>query len=91
MILADKVFSGSTNWETNSGFVISIICSDATYCIPDKQTYQRVFVLTWTVAVLFLIQGSVARWQNLISSFPLIVPGWRAIQEKEGIKFCNVE
>ena len=35
----------------------------------------------------------VARWQNLIPSFPLIAPGWRAegaIQGREGIKFCRV-
>ena len=36
----------------------------------------------------------VARWQNLIPSFPWIAPGWRAwggaIQGKEGIKFCSV-
>ena len=35
---------------------------------------------------------SVARWQNLIPSFPWIAPGWRAggaIQGKEGIKFCS--
>ena len=35
----------------------------------------------------------VARWQNLIPSFPCIAPGWRAwgaIQGKEGIKFCSV-
>ena len=34
----------------------------------------------------------VARWQNLIPSFPWIVPGWRAwgaIRGKEGIKFCS--
>ena len=39
-------------------------------------------------------QGAkVARWQNLIPSFPWIAPGWRAwgaIQGKEGIKFCSV-
>ena len=37
--------------------------------------------------------GIVARWQNLIPSFPWIAPGWRAwgaIQGKEGIKFCSV-
>ena len=37
-------------------------------------------------------RGSVARWQNLIPSFPWIGPGWRAwgtIQGKEGIKFCS--
>ena len=35
----------------------------------------------------------VARWQNLIPSFPWIAPGWRAgsaIQGKEGIKFCHL-
>ena len=36
----------------------------------------------------------VARWQNLIPSFPWIAPGWRAcggaIQGKEGSKFCSV-
>ena len=35
----------------------------------------------------------VARWQNLIPSFPWIVPGWRdggAIHGKEGIQFCSV-
>ena len=34
--------------------------------------------------------SSVARWQNLIPSFPWIAPGWRAIQGKKGIKFCSV-
>ena len=34
--------------------------------------------------------AKVARWQNLIPSFPWIAPGWRAIQGKEGIKFCSV-
>ena len=57
MMLADKVFSGSTNWEANSGFVMSMICGDATNRIPERQTYQRVFVLTWTCAVLFLLAG----------------------------------
>ena len=39
---------------------------------------------------------NVARWQNLIPSFPWIAPGWRArgcggaIQGKEGITFCSV-
>ena len=35
----------------------------------------------------------VARWQNLIPSFPWIAPGWRAWgrnPQKEGIKFCSV-
>ena len=39
-----------------------------------------------------LIQVKVARWQNLIPSFPWIAPGWRAwgaIQGQEGIKFCR--
>ena len=40
------------------------------------------------------ISSMVARWQNLIPSFPLIAPGWRAwggaIQGKEGIQFCSV-
>ena len=34
----------------------------------------------------------VARWQNLIPSFPWIAPMWRAggaTQGKEGIKFCS--
>ena len=34
------------------------------------------------------IQTKVARWQNLIPSFPALHPG--AIQGKEGIKFCNL-
>ena len=39
------------------------------------------------------VRCMVARWQNLIPSFPWIAPGWRgggAIQGKEGIKFCSV-
>ena len=39
------------------------------------------------------LAAKVARWQNLIPSFPWIAPGWRAwgtIQGKEGIKFCSV-
>ena len=35
----------------------------------------------------------VARWQNLIPSFPWIAPGWRAggaIQGNNGIKFCSL-
>ena len=37
----------------------------------------------------------VARWQNLIPSFPWIAPGWRAgpgsaIQGMERIQFCSV-
>ena len=37
--------------------------------------------------------GKVARWQNVIPSFPWIAPGLEggsAIQGKEGIKFCSV-
>ena len=41
-----------------------------------------------------LLQVSVARWQNLIPSFPWIAPGWRAwvgaIQGKGGVEFCSV-
>ena len=42
--------------------------------------------------ILPVVPISVARWQNLIPSFPWIAPGWRAwgaIQGKEGIKFCS--
>ena len=38
-------------------------------------------------------EAKVARWQNLISSFPWIRQGGGhggAIQGKEGIKFCSV-
>ena len=41
----------------------------------------------------FKVKSSVARWQNLIPSFPWNAPGGReegAIQGKEGIKFCSV-
>ena len=44
-------------------------------------------------AVVVVTGDKVARWQNLIPSFPWITPGWRvwgAIQGKEGIKFCSV-
>ena len=37
--------------------------------------------------------NKVARWQNVISSFPWIAPGWRAggaIQGKKGFIFCSV-
>ena len=34
-----------------------------------------------------LVGAMVARWQNLIPSFPWIAPGGRAIKGKEGIKF----
>ena len=37
MILADKVFFGSTNWEANMGFVLSLICSDVTCKVPGEQ------------------------------------------------------
>ena len=37
MILADKVFFGSTNWEANMGFVLSLICSDVTCKVPGTQ------------------------------------------------------
>ena len=39
------------------------------------------------------LKVSVARWQNLIPSFPWIAPGWRAgaaIEGKEWIKFCSI-
>ena len=53
----------------------------------------NVLVLKGKNQVGTLIENKVARWQNLIPSFPWIAPGWRvggAIQGKEGIKFCSV-
>ena len=39
-------------------------------------------------------ENSVARWQNLIPSFPWIAPEWREggnnPKGKDGIKFCSV-
>ena len=41
----------------------------------------------------FMILSKVVRWQNLVTSYPWIAPGWRAggaIRGKEGIKSCSV-
>ena len=56
MLLADKIFLGSTDWVINTNLVISRICPDATNKIP-LQTYKGCFVSTWTIAVLFLYLG----------------------------------
>ena len=47
------------------------------------------------VHVVAAVPVNVARWQNLIPSFPWIAPVWRvwgaqSMQGKEGIKFCSV-
>ena len=55
MILADLMFSGTSNWEANIGFVLSKICADSTSDAPNKHHYQKVFVLTWLAAVFFLV------------------------------------
>ena len=57
MSLADFMFSGTTNWETNVGFVISRFCVDATFDFSPKHVYQSIFVLTWMVAVFLLASG----------------------------------
>ena len=67
MLLADKVFLGSTCWVTNAALVISIICSDATNMIP-LPTYKVCFVTTWTIAVFFLYLGYQACLNSKLSA-----------------------
>ena len=53
-------------------------------------------VLGWPALLAAVVAApgqKVARWQNWTPSFPLIVPGGRAlsaIQGKEGLQFCSV-
>ena len=74
---------------------------DGVFTAPSSGSFHNVmcakFLDFWIPSppCLHLVQmyGIVARWQNLIPSFPWIAPGWRvgggAIQGKEEIKFCS--
>ena len=67
MLLADKVFLGSTCWVTNANLVISRICPDATNKVP-LQRYKGCFVITWTIAVFFLYLGYQACLNSKLSA-----------------------
>ena len=50
-------------------------------------------VVALSELVVLVLLDKVARWQNLIPSFPWIAPRWRAwgaVQGKEGIEFCSI-
>ena len=68
MAMTDFVFYGSGNWEVNAGFVISGICN-AVGCfkIPDKNTYQTIFVLTWTSATFFFLKAYEGNLKAILS------------------------
>ena len=62
-------------------------------CVPADVQNGEIGQLVYVGGDGFDPVAEVARWQNLIPSFPWIAPGWRAwgaIQGKEGIKFCSV-
>ena len=67
MMLADLIFSRATNWEANIGFVLSKICADSTFETPNEHLYQKVFVLTWLVAVFFLVSGYAGNLKSIQS------------------------
>ena len=66
MLFSDKVFLGSTNWLANAKLVISRNCPDATNMIP-QDTYKGFFIITWTLAVLFLHLGYDACLKSTLS------------------------
>ena len=74
MGMAEYTYYGDFHWEKVSGFVLRNVFLENVDKLPDKTTYQRLFVITWIWCVFVVAQSYAGNLTAMITRPKLHMP-----------------